>query len=457
MFAMWLCTAPASAKSMAGRLDPTFGKGGWTVTPPGSAGEEADIELASSAAGPVMVGNGLEGRFVRFLSDGSRDSDFGKGGELVIGPETARDGVEERAFSPDSIAMDSRGRVLVFGEQIDTRQSFIADMGISVSASSAVVLRFSGEGRPDPSFGEGKGFIQGDFGLSSGLNTDIPMVGSMAGRVDSHDRPIFVAGVSSPTQGGCIAHGGVGTRPRAVVRLTESGQPDPAFGGGDGVSPMIEGSTSFPGFEIDGEDRPVVGVGRIGSPRAECQPGTTLFRLGKDGELLSGFGSDGVRVFKRFNLAVLEPSGAMILSYRHDQTLSLVRLRPNGRRALSFGQGGVAKVHLPLDVGLHVRPAAVDAEGHILLAGFVGSPDAEHAKRQPKHSSFVVARLLPSGKPDLGFGNRGWVFTRFSRPLEVTSAQATLDPKGRLLVAGTVVKPPHRNGGFAIARYLLGP
>jgi hypothetical protein len=76
--------------------------------------------------------------------------------------------------------------------------------------------------------------------------------------------------------------------------------------------------------------------------------------------------------------------------------------------------------------------------------------------RQPKHSAFVVARLLPSGKPDLGFGNRGWITTRFHRPLEVTSAQATLDPRGRLLVAGTVTKP-HREGGFAIARYLLGP
>lgn len=186
--------------------------------------------------------------------------------------------------------------------------------------------------------------------------------------------------MSSATHG-CYAHGGIGSRPRAVVRLTESGQPDPTFGGGDGVSP-IEGSTSFPGLAIDGDDRPVVSAGRIGSPTAECQFGTTLYRLGENGERLTGFGSDGIRVFKRLNLAVLEPSGAMILSYRRDQTLSVARLRRDGRRDESFGKGGMAKVHLPLEVGFHVRPVAVDARGRILLAGFIGSPVAVPAKRQ---------------------------------------------------------------------------
>jgi uncharacterized delta-60 repeat protein len=445
------CAVPASAQSTAGRLDLAFGNGGLAFTPPGTAGEEADVELANVPGGSVVVGNALEGRLVRFLPDGSRDTAFGESGELHLGPETAREGVDERTFWSRSVAVDSRGRVLVFGEQTDTRQFFITER--SVPASSAVVLRFSDEGHPDPSFGEGKGFIREDFGLGSGLNTDIPMVSALAGRVDSRDRPVLVAGLTSPTSG-CYAHGGVGSRPRAVVRLTESGQPDPTFGGGDGVSP-IEGSASFPGLGIDGKDRPVAGVGRIGSPTAECQLGTTLFRLGEDGERLSAFGSDGIRVFKWLSLAVLEPSGTMILSSRHDQTLSLVRLRPNGSRDMSFGQGGVARVHLPLDIGFHARPVAVDPRGRILLAGFIGSPIAEPAKRQPKHSAFVVARLLPSGKPDLGFGTHSWIITRFARPLEVTSAQATLDPRGHLLVAGTVTKP-HREGGFAIARYLLG-
>jgi uncharacterized delta-60 repeat protein len=446
-----------SASAQVGRLDPAFGKKGLAVTPLGIAGEEADVELASTPSGSVVVANALEGALVRFLPDGSRDTGFGDGGELLLGSNTAAEGVAERTFFSRGIAVDSRGRVLIFGQQTDTRQLYNpGDFTGESSASAAIVLRFSDEGDPDPSFGEGRGFIRSDFGLGSGLRTDIPMVAALAGRVDSRDRPVLVAGVLSPTSG-CEGHSGVGSRPRAVVRLTESGQPDTTFGDGNGLSP-IEGSTSFPALEIDGQDRSVIGVGGIGGVRAECQPGTTLFRLRRDGKRLSGFGSDGVRTFKRLHLAVLDPSGVMILSYRHGQTLSVARLRPDGRLDKSFGWSGVAKLHLPLEVGLHVRPVAVDAKGRILLAGFIGSPIAVPAKRQPKDSGFVVARLLPGGARDSSFGNRGLIVTRFAQPLEVTSAQATLDPQGHLLVAGTVTKPHNRGGGgFAVARYLLGP
>jgi uncharacterized delta-60 repeat protein len=457
--ALLSCAGGASAQTRVGRLDPGFGTKGRTITQFGIAGEEADVELAITPNGSAVVANAtFEGAIVRFLPDGSQDGGFGEGGELSLDPETAAEGVAERHFFPGAVAVDSRGRILVFGQQADSRQTFLGPwFSGEIPASWAVVLRFTAEGKPDPGFGEGKGFIRSDFGLASPLETDIPMVGALAGRVDSRDRPVLVAGVSSATSGCYNAHGGIRSRPIAVVRLTESGQPDPTFGGGDGISP-IEGTDSFPGLAIDGEDRPVVSAGRIGNPHAECQFGTTLFRLRRDGERMAGFGSDGVRVFKRLNLGVLEPSGAMVLSYRRDQTLDLARLRPDGRRDMGFGRAGMAKVHLPFEFGFHVRPVAVDAKGRVLLAGFIGSPVATDVERLPKRSAFVVARLLPNGELDRGFGKRGWIITSFARPLEVTSAQATLDPKGRLLVAGTVTKQHHRVGGaFLIARYLLGP
>lgn len=318
------------------------------------------------------------------------------------------------------------------------------------------MLRIDAAGNLDPSFGEGRGFIRSDFGLDSDLRTDIPMVGALAGQVDSRDRPVLVADVTSSTSG-CYGHSGVGPRPRAVVRLTEAGQPDLSFGEGDGISP-IGGSTSFPTLAIDGRDRPVADVGRIGSSRAECQSGTTLFRLREDGQRLSGFGANGVRVLKYMHLAVLQRSGAMILSYREGRTLHVARLRPNGLLDRGFGQSGVAKLRLPFEAGFHVRPVAVDTKGRIVLAGFVGSPIANPDAREVKHSSFAVGRLFASGARDTSLGDHGWIFTRFARPLEVTSTEAALDPRGRLLIAGTVTKPK-RDGGdrFAVARYLLGP
>lgn len=115
------CAATASAHTGVGRLDPTFGTRGRTITPFGTAGEEADVEIASTSNGSAVVANALEGTIVRFLPDGSRDAGFGDGGELSLGPETAAEGVAERSFFPRAVAIDSRGRVLVFGQQTDTR------------------------------------------------------------------------------------------------------------------------------------------------------------------------------------------------------------------------------------------------------------------------------------------------------------------------------------------------
>lgn len=442
----------ASARGGVGHLDSTFGGDGLAMTPLGTAGEEADVEVASTSRGAAVVANAIEGTIVRFRPSGLQDRGFADHGELALGPSTATEGVPGRAFRSRAVAVDPLGRVLVFGEQSDISEVFNPGGFIGeVPRSSAVVLRFSPNGDADLSFGEGGGFIRSDFGLGSGLKTDIPMVAAMAGQADSLDRPVLIGGVWAGTSG-CYAHSGVGLRPRAVIRLTESGQPDPSFGGGDGISP-IKGSTSFPDLEIDGSDRPVVGAG----PKKECQRGTTIYRLREDGARLPGFGDNGIRTFRPFHLDVAEASGGMVLSHRQGRTLSLVRLRPDGRRNMSFGTHGVARVQLPLNVGLHLHPAAVDPRHGILLAGFVGSPVSEPAKRQPEHSSLVAGRLLPSGRLDRTFGRRGWVFTHLPGHREATSAQGTLDSRGRLLIAATATAPDHLNGGFVVARYLLGP
>ena len=448
-------SVPAFADPGVGRLDRGFGEGGWTLTRPGVASAETGVELALAPDGSAVVAGAFSGPVVRFLPDGRPDRGFGEDGLLRLGPATLREGVEQLTFFRRSLAVDGRGRVLVFGRQTDTRETFVpSGQANGQPKSSAVVLRFTPEGRPDPTFGEGAGFIRSDFGLGSGLETAIPMVGVLAATVDSRDRPVFVAGASVAVSG-CHAHGSVAEVPRAVVRLNEAGAPDPTFGA-DGVSP-IGGSTEFPGLGLDAADQPVSGVGRLDPYHGGCAPGTAVFRLRQDGARIAGFGSDGVRIFRRFHLALVEPSGALILSRRDGRTLHLLRVRADGSRDKGFGRGGVAQVRLPAIPELHVKPAAVDAKGRILLVGFVGSPSAEPAAGRPRHSCLVVARLLADGRPDPGFGHSGWLFTRVPRALEATSAEGRFDSRGRLLVAATVTKQHHRNGALAVVRYLLGP
>jgi uncharacterized delta-60 repeat protein len=442
-----LLPLPASAGEGAGRLDPTYGRGGLTMTPVGVAGE-LGAELSTTASGAAVVASGLDGTAVRFAANGAWDTRFGRDGQLVL-PRGPAIGGRKMQFQPRSIYADHRGRVLVFGERLDRSRSVEGLQGVPIYASSAMVLRFTPAGRLDKSFGEGKGYVALDFGLPQNPTIGVPTSGTMAGRVDSRNRPLFVADTAALVAS-CYAHGTNGVFPRALVRLTESGQPDPAFGGGDGVSPL-EGLGSFPDLGIDAADQPAVGV-----DWSVCGARTRVYRFDAEGEPLASFGPGGLREFTPVHLALVEPSGAMILDSLFGRHLKLVEVGPEGEREAAFGQGGALQLRLPVKVGLQMSPAAVDAKGRILLAGFVGSPIAEPEKGQPKRSSFVVARLLPDGKIDHSFGRKGWIFTHLPEPFELNSVQATLDPRGRLLLAGIATKPNYWDGAFVAARYLVG-
>ena len=451
---------PTAAQAGVGGLDPGFGTGGFATTTLDLAAKEDHVELGVAPDGSAVVGE-VAGFMVRFGSEGSPDATFGKAGKLLLGQASVIEGAAEdgeRRFFPRNVVVDSEGRLLVFGQETDTRRSVNPGTitGELAPESWAAVLRLTPQGKPDPAFGGGRGFIRSGFGLRSRFSHRLSMATALVGSVDSLDRPVLVAGVTE-VFGGCYSKGGQLTMyPRAVVRLTEAGQTDRSFGGGDGVAP-ITGFTEFPGLGIDGRDRPVVGVGSLVQPEPECRGGTTLIRLSEDGQRMRGFGPRGTQAFKRADLSFVAYSGAIFLADQHRRTLRIIRLRPSGSLDIGFGRGGAAGVRLPVAVGNHVRPVAADAEGRVLLAGFLGRDEPFGGAKGPKHPSLAVARLLPDGRMDPSFGEGGWIITAVPAPLEVTSTAATLDPQGRLLLTASITAPDQAQGGYLLARYLLGP
>jgi uncharacterized delta-60 repeat protein len=434
---------PGSAQARSGELDPTYGSGGVAMTGFGVGGPEPGTTLLAGAEGSAVLENG--GMVVRLQPDGALDTGFGTAGRL----RTAFSLGGGRSFGSGAVALDPQGRVLVFGSISDKNKTAIGPENRPVWASVAAVARFTAEGRLDRSFGEGKGYFEGSLGIGPESTSGLVRVNALAGGVDSEGRPVLVVGSPSPG-GGCLSKPSVESHPVAVARLSEAGQLDPTFGGGDGVSP-ISGSGLSPVLKVAGEES-VVGVGRVGSLSASCGVGTTIYRLGAGGEPVLGFGPGGRRVFRHLRLSLVEPSGSLILSGQARRTLTLSRVLADGVVDPGFGQGGTVKVQLPLKTGIHIRPATVDPQGRLLLAGFVASPRSG----PPRQSSFVVGRLLSDGRLDRSFGKEGWIFTRLPRRLELISARAALDPQGRLLVGGIVTKPGHPDGAFVVARYLLG-
>jgi uncharacterized delta-60 repeat protein len=444
-----LAMAIAPVASAAPGLDPTFGEGGLSSSPPGTAGGGSSIEVDSAPDGSATVSSGGH-VIVHFGPDGAWDSTFAGAGDLSLAGNQYSP--EPGEIEPWSTAVDSKGRLLVFGAELDGKSAPSGSTeGGSLIGSEAVVLRFGPEGNPDPTFGAGTGQVHYTFGVKSTYHaTAFPMLSAIAGTVDSQDRPVLAVGALEPV-GGCYAKGGPGVQTRAVARLTEAGLPDPTFGRA-GVAPAT-GTTTFPYLGLTTGDLPIIDVGTTGGREPECHRGSTVIRLDANGVRLGSYGDHGVVHVRAFSVAIAEPSGGTILTRSSPHLLELRRRGPNGGKDRSFGRDGLEKLPLPGARGASVGPVAVDSQGRILMAGSIGVQN-ERGKNKGR-SAIVVGRLLPNGRPDPSFGEGGWIFTRLAAGVALEGAGATLDPSGRLLVGGVIRAPGETLAGYILARYLL--
>jgi uncharacterized delta-60 repeat protein len=444
--ALVLLLVPSAAWAGEGSLDTSFGEAGWASAPPGVLeGSPEGVEIGVGPDGSADIAAGA-GSVVRFTAAGARDYGFGEGGVLHFREDPAAEGIAARSLAMSSIAVDGKGRLLAFGTENDTRRTYDPHLvsGVPLPSSRAAVLRYDPEGKLDPSFGGG-GFVTGAFGLGPGPRSAFPFVDAIGGTVDSQDRPVLLAGVAG-IGSSCIAHAGTTYLPRGVVRLTESGEPDPSFGAGG--TARLAGTESSLALGVDAADQPVVEVGPTGNARQVCRPTTNLIHLNADGRRLTRFGKDGTVRLRQQRLALVEPSGAVLVGGFDSGLLELARVPTTGGRDKGFGKGGLAKIQLPPGAGFKVHPVAVDSAGRILLVGSLGR----------KHSALVVGRLLPDGRIDTSFGEGGWIVAPVDVPFKIRSTAAALDPQGRLLVAAAGTSRPEGSGnGYLLARFLLGP
>jgi uncharacterized delta-60 repeat protein len=320
-----------------------------------------------------------------------------------------------------------------------------------VPIRKAAVLRLLPDGGLDPSFGHG-GAVVGDFGLRSEEAPDLsePTAGITAGLVDSLDRPLFVAG-TAVGEAPCAAHSFIGWLPSTIVRLTSSGQPDPEFGEGDGLSPTFPrfNGTPIVSLALTAADQPMMG----GALSGGCPEGASVIRLGEEGAPLPGYGTGGRQDFRNLEFAAFTPEGGAILERRRFGTEIVRRVTPQGQPDPSFGSDGAVTLKMPPGTDHHPA-AAVDPEGRILL---VGSESLPAAGPRAKRAFTVVERLLSSGRPDPGFGHRGRITVPIPGARNVGSLQVSLDAAGRLLVLSELTKPNEYPAGPAIlTRFLLG-
>jgi uncharacterized delta-60 repeat protein len=461
LVAAWaVASGSALAKGVpAGRLDPSFGKGGKAMVAfpaenAGSVGVKYELPFQFTA-GHLVMAPAPGGKFVvagstriaRFLANGKLDPSFGSGGLVTIQRPAGM------TFVLAGVAVDSQGRVLIGGSARPLPASSAPDPLIG----SAMVMRFAANGAVDGSFGSG-GTLTSDFGIKAPEIGSTRYKGAAVGlrsiTVDSQDRPLVTGGSVTKVISCYSTETAISTG--FVARLTESGALDAGFGEG-GLRQISDLSSFEQGALVPGGGLFAVGLGKPKCSGESSGPPVVLTGFGPEGSLNPGFGFAGFRAigYPSAPVAAVAPSGKIVLLGAKDKSGKqlLIRLLPNGAADPGFGRTGRIQL-IPPTHGA-VAAVAVDGRGRLLLAGRVSKRVSKKKKNPLLRSSFLVVRMDPEGSIDRSFGHKGSVRTGFGGPSSSFATQVMFDAKGRIVVGGGVSTPLlNTGGGFAIARYL---
>jgi uncharacterized delta-60 repeat protein len=307
------------------------------------------------------------------------------------------------------------------------RRSLLLPLSVAVLLAWQLVLVAPAQaaaGDLDPSFGVG-GKVTTDFGFA--ISTD-----RARAVVAQADGKLVAAGVAFSGTSDDFA----------LVRYSSDGSLDAGFGTGGKV--MTDFADGFSSDQADAlarqADGKLVAAGSSFTPTgndfavARYLPNGTLDpSFGTGGKVTTDFGSDDVG-----HALVMQPDGKLVVAGTAGGNFALARYRPNGRLDPSFGPGGKVTTDFGgTDEGLAL---ALQADGRLVVAGIAGPCCA-----------FGLARYRANGMLDRGFGTGGKVTTTFGG-LDDRARAVVVQADGKLVAAGYALTETSRD--FALARYL---
>jgi uncharacterized delta-60 repeat protein len=426
-----LIAAPG-ASAAPGDLDPGFGSGGMVRLLESHEESYADAVAAQPDGKIVVAGNEKENAVVlRLLPNGEPDPGFGAGGKVTTVVPTGFSGFRAVTLQPD-------GRIVAVGE---AKGATTADF---------LIARYNSDGSPDGSFGGGDGVELVPVGALSDQASAVAI--GLEGK-------IAVTGFAE-LPGPNYALG--------VVVLKANGEPDPSFGGGDGVVTKETAGKYDKGVAIamfaDG------GILVADNNAAGGGDGFVLMKLLPDGEYDPGFGGGDGIVFTeipvegaegisagRVNDFAVQPDGRIVAAgYGFDYLgtppsylakVVAVRYTPEGELDPSFAAGGIF-THRIENEGT-AETMELGEKGRILLAGYYENPIS-------KMNSSWVGRLDANGSLDPSFGAGGLVPRSDTAPFGEGVEGSAIDSEDRLITIGTAYGG-NNTSWVSLTRYLGDP
>lgn len=398
-----------------GTPDNSFDGDGRTTTDIGS-GNDRGLEMALQPDGKIVVAgashNGTNDDFalVRYLTNGSLDNSFDGDGKVVTAIGTG----DELALA---IAILSDGKILAGGSSYTGSN---VDMALArYTAAGILDNSFDGDGKLTYTL-EPDAFAQANEAISS-----------LAIQADGK---IVVAGFNN--------NGVAGNSDLVNARFSSNGVIDAGFS--NAIS-IVGGTREYVQDMVVQADGKLVLAGYVNEGSGNK---FGVVRYLPNGDIDTNFGTDGkvvtdIAINEDLVKAVaLQGDGKIVVAgtgrtITGNTDFAVARYLANGTPDNSFdGDGKLLTFLGSEDDG--VNAVVVQPDGKIVAAGF---------GHNGVNSDFALVRYLTDGTPDASFGTGGKVLTNITPMYEYIHAMG-LQPDGKIVVAGTA------QGDFALARYL---
>ena len=399
-----------------GTLDPSFGSGGKVISDLGASNERVKAMLQQPDGKLVVAGNASgDILLARYNDDGSLDPSFGVGGKVNTPVGASGDGA-------NALIRQADGKLVAAGHT----QLSVAGAGLGFA-----LARYDADGTLDPSFGTG-----GTVTTRLGVDDEIYSL------LQQPDGKLVAAGQAAAVYAPPQYNFG-------VARYNANGSLDTSFGIGGKVTTSIENPDSIARGVIQQPDGKLVAGGSTHGGYDKV----ALARYQTNGGLDASFGSGGkvataVSIANAQGQAILtQADGNLIVAGSTSQPFyaefALVRYRPDGSLDSGFGAAGSAIV----SIGPYsdVANAVIEqSDGKLVAAG---------QRYNGSNNDFAVARFLPNGALDAGFGSGGIAWIALGSGEDVARA-VVQQADGKLVVAGNAVGGSPTVSRFALVRYL---
>jgi uncharacterized delta-60 repeat protein len=412
-----------------GSLDTSFGSGGVALASFGSqsvVGSSGALYPAGTAnAGEIVEegasSNGQYQVLARFNSNGTLDTTFGTGGEVMTaipGISSINDGLPDIAPGPnDQVVVTSTGQIVA--------------LGVSQNTGQFALVRYNANGSLDTTFG------QGGFVITAVPNADL---GSCT-LLQQPDGSLIVTATSDANGAGSLGLWD-------LFCFNANGTPNTSFGNQGVVTTAAPGGTSTAALYFNAgpsNDGQIVVVGESGETEY-------LARYNANGSLDTTFGTGGL-VQSPFSFvpwqAAVDANGRIVVTGFNGSGTEVARFNVNGTPDTTFGNGGLMTTTFGTGSkgqAVAIYPnAGASTDGDIVVAGYTGNGTKDNvlvarylAQANAPYfqitgpssvtagtaGSFTLTALNPDGSDDTGYS--GTVQITSSDPQAVLSGDITV-------------------------------